>query len=238
MKIVTWNCNGGFRNKYKSIIEFDADIYFIQECENPFLVKNDETFRRFAENALWIGDNKNKGLAVFSKKEHKIDKLSWNEIYREHQLKWFIPFKVNNELTFLAVWNHHANAKAFNYIGQFWLFMQNNKELFQNCIIAGDLNSNSIWDSWDRWWNHTDCVKELEAIGIYSIYHKRLNIKQGLEQDKTFFLHHNRQKGYHIDYIFSPEQYLDKTNDFKIGEYDKWSSKSDHLPLVWEFSVN
>ncbi len=238
MKIITWNCNGGFRNKYKSIVEFDADIYIIQECENPALVKNDEIFRKFSENALWIGDNKNKGLGVFSKKDHNIEKLSWNETYRGHQLKWFIPFKINNGLTFLAVWNHHAKAKAFKYIGQFWLYMQNNKELLHNCIIAGDFNSNSIWDSWDRWWNHSDCVKDLEVINTHSIYHKRLYIKQGSEQDKTFFLHHNSQKGYHIDYIFSPEKYLDQTKDFEIGKYDKWSSKSDHLPLVWEFYIS
>lgn len=41
MKIVSWNCNGSFRETIKSILDkdtktyLDADIYVICECENP-----------------------------------------------------------------------------------------------------------------------------------------------------------------------------------------------------------
>ena len=33
IKIVSWNCNGKFREKFEEIVEEDADIYVIQECE-------------------------------------------------------------------------------------------------------------------------------------------------------------------------------------------------------------
>ena len=36
MKIVSWNCNGVFREDFKVVQkEIDPDIYVIQECENP-----------------------------------------------------------------------------------------------------------------------------------------------------------------------------------------------------------
>ena len=35
MKIISWNCNGKFREKFKDILEEDADMYVICECENP-----------------------------------------------------------------------------------------------------------------------------------------------------------------------------------------------------------
>ena len=35
MKIVSWNCRGGFRNKFKYLLDQDVDIYIIQEYKNP-----------------------------------------------------------------------------------------------------------------------------------------------------------------------------------------------------------
>ena len=56
MKIIFWNVNGKFREKFTSIIEEDADIYVIQECENPEETKINE-YKDFAgENYFWTGD--------------------------------------------------------------------------------------------------------------------------------------------------------------------------------------
>ena len=42
MKFVSWNVYGNFREKFTEIIKEDADIYIIQECEDPAKAKSDE----------------------------------------------------------------------------------------------------------------------------------------------------------------------------------------------------
>lgn len=236
MKILTWNCSGGFRKKFNRILHFEADVCVIQESENFELIdeKIIKTLRNHYSNFLWTGDNKNKGLGILTKSNVKVDILDWNLNHRGRKLKHFLPITINNDLTLLAVWTHQANAKAFAYIGQFWLLLQNNKKEFKNIIIAGDFNSNSIWDSWDRWWNHSDCVKELENLYIYSVYHKLFNEQQGQESLNTFYLQKNVSKGYHIDYVFASEKYFNKNTKLIIEDIKNWIDISDHVPILFE----
>ena len=63
MKIISCNCNGAFRKKYESLLDLKVDIFIIQECENP-AETSDKNYKEWAENYLWIGDTKNKGLKL------------------------------------------------------------------------------------------------------------------------------------------------------------------------------
>jgi exonuclease III len=238
MKIVSWNCNGALRNKLHKLSSFEADVYIIQECENPNINREkNEEFRLFSANNLWVGRSNNKGLGVFAKNSAKLEKLKWDHSFHGRELQWFIPFSINNDLKIVAVWNHRANAKAFPYIGQFWLFMQNNKEKLRNSIICGDFNSNTIWDNWDRWWNHTDVVRELEALEIVSLYHCQTGEEQGKEKQPTFYMHRNSDKPYHIDYAFIARSMMNGSI-IKIGSPSEWLELSDHMPLVVELRTN
>jgi exonuclease III len=236
MNIVTWNCNGAFRKKFEQISDLQADIYIIQECENPADTEHQE-YKKWATNHLWIGDNKNKGLGIFAAKHVKIAPLDWSNRYQDHPVKYFLPCLVNEQFQLLGLWNHYNNSPNFGYIGQFWKYLQVNEQHFKNIIIAGDFNSNAIWDQWDRWWNHSDVVNALEKLGIRSLYHRRLNEVQGKEASPTYFQNRKPEKPYHIDFVFSSSEFSDALTRFEIGNAEHWLKFSDHLPLSCEFGI-
>jgi exonuclease III len=75
MNIISWNCNGAFRKKFQHVSKMDADIYIIQECEDPSKTNHKEYYD-WSNNHLWIGDNKNKGIGIFAKESVKIERLN------------------------------------------------------------------------------------------------------------------------------------------------------------------
>jgi exonuclease III len=233
---LTWNCNGALRKKFSYLLRFDADILVIQECEKPSsVVKGSPEYREFSSNSLWTGKVNNRGLGIFAKHNLPLERLDWNHMFRDRVLQWFLPVRIDGTNDIVAVWNHHAEAEAFSYIGQFWQFIQNNRGLLADSIICGDFNSNSIWDKWDRWWNHSDCVRELSQMSIHSVYHSIHGISQGEEVQKTFYLHRKPDKGYHIDFIFAKDELISRTKRLDYGDFSEWKAKSDHVPIVWEF---
>lgn len=234
MKIVTWNCNGAFRKKFEELSKLNADIFVIQECENP-AESNHKEYIKWSKNYLWIGENKNKGVGVFVRNDWKLEKLDWSNKYKDHNVKYFLPCLINNDFQLLGVWLHQNNSPTFGYIGQLWKYLQENKPKFNNLILVGDFNSNKIWDKWDRWWNHSDVVNELKELEIESLYHLYFQEYQGEELQPTFFLQKNKKKPYHIDYIFSSKHFTKNLKKVTVGDKDFWLNISDHLPLVCEF---
>lgn len=199
LKIVTWNCNGAFRKKFAALAKFNADILVIQECEDPAQTQ-DVAYRDFAQNYLWLGPTKNKGLGVFARKGIQLSKVG----LELEPLELFLPVLVNGQWPLLACWTRQANSPTFRYIGQLWKLLQKERSFLASdtAMLIGDLNSNARWDEWDRWWNHSDVVRELEALGLSSAYHRHFSELQGEESKPTLFLQRKIEKPYHIDYGF------------------------------------
>jgi exodeoxyribonuclease-3 len=244
MKIVTWNCNGALRNKLAEADALQADVLVIQECEDP--ARSTESYRTWAGGCLWIGDNKNKGIGVFPKNNHRVQALAWQgdhqitglanqsaaSRWRSDELKYFLPFCLNDQFTVLAVWNQGRDAQAFAYIGQLWKYLQIHRADLarENVVVLGDFNSNSIWDQPDRWWNHSDVVQELPALNLRSAYHHHRAELPGTESQPTFYLQRNPTKPYHIDYVFTASALLPNSR-LEIGMRGDWLGVSDHMPV-------
>jgi exonuclease III len=230
MKIVTWNCNGAFRKKFQMIDRFDADLYVIQECEKP--ENSTDGYRSWSGTNFWRGENKHKGLGIFAKQGVEITLLPWED----GGLQLFLPVRVNDRFNLVAVWTKQANSPTFGYIGQLWKYLELHKDKLAagNAVLCGDLNSNKIWDVWDRWWNHSDVVRELGNANMQSLYHLATGEEQGVESTPTFFLHRKLNRPYHIDFVFaSSGLFRPEFNVVSIGNHAEWLEHSDHMPVAF-----
>ena len=237
MKIVSWNCNGKFREKFKEIVSEDADIYVIQECENP-AESDDEDYREFAgDNYFWTGGIHYKGLGIFAKDEIDLKRIEGlNESFKN-----FIALRVNDNFNLLGVWAMGADKeKGLNgYVEMIHDYFDANQQLFdENLIMCGDFNSNAVWnnkhkskDSDGNAKNHTNLNLKLNEKGLYSVYHELYDNEQDNEKDATFYQSRHLNQPYHIDYVYAKK---DAVLEFEILDFWKWISLSDHLPLVFK----
>ena len=251
MKIVTWNCNGALRNKTEALDTLNADVYVVQECENPAL--STSKFQEWAGDYLWVGTSKHKGLGIFPTKGNTVQACQWHGTFSHFgvinsnpssswstdALKLFLPFILNDKYQVLGVWTKADHAEVFSYTGQLWKYLQIHRDQLKrsDTILLGDFNSNRIWDKPDRWWNHSDVVEELAAINLESLYHQQTLQAQGQETTPTFFLQRNLEKAYHIDYVFV-SQNLMSCSHLQIGNQEQWLGLSDHMPLTLEIEAH
>lgn len=221
MRIVSWNCNGKFREKFCDILLLDADIYVIQECENP-AESTCAKYRDFAQNYLWTGENKSKGLGVFARKNINITENKWSKFC----LRNFLSIKVNDTFDLLAVW------ACKPYIEEYYIYQSINISNYnESTIIIGDFNSNAIWDKNHYTRTHSAVVQQLNAIGMCSAYHYKNNVEQGSKTEPTFYLYRHSDKGYHIDHCFTAAKNI---QDYRVLHSLDWLKKSDHVPILIE----
>lgn len=225
VRIVTWNCNGGFWRKHVHLSELSADILVVQECNDPARSK-DKAYRAWAgTNYAWIGQSANKGLGIFGRSSVQITPLSSMPMPR-----FFLPVRVG-EIPVCGVWAHTDPQGARHYCGQTHAYLAQQPAWLADplCIFLGDMNSSRIWDRPTRVWNHSASVQILQDHGLVSAYHQSQQVDQGAEPHPSFLLHRNSAKPYHIDYIFHGRGW--QVDHCGIGAPDQWLDHSDHMPI-------
>jgi len=223
-----------FRNKADFILSYKPDILIIPECEN----KERLSFGLFSDlptDSIWYGDNSTKGIGVFTFNDFKIKLLD----IHNPEFKYILPLSISNEhstFTVFAVWAQ-SSKNHYNYTEHVWYAIQYYQSLMEgeNVILAGDFNSNTIWDKQHRKINHSSIVNFLESKNIISTYHHYHNQIQGQEKHNTLYMQRNVNLPFHIDYCFASKELTEKLIDVEVGEYETWSKCSDHSPLMITF---
>ena len=228
MRLVTWNCNGALRNKAHLLDELNADLFIVQECEDPARFNGAAT--RWFDSYLWHGEDANKGIGVFSRSNLPLRRIDLDSRNTELML----PFAFGEDRTGLAVWTKAGDKTHGSYIGQLWHYIQKNLSFVSNAsLVCGDFNSNAQWDRKRRVGNHSDVVDALEGMGLSSIYHRVFNEPHVSESVPTFFMYRKDNKTYHIDYVFMSHRFADVDGaSIELPAGSQWRAASDHIPIV------
>ena len=226
-----------YRKKAEIILTEKPDILIVPECENQKrLLFGLDT--KQPTDIFWYGDNPHKGIGVFSYSDFKIKLLG----IHNPDFKYVLPLSVYNDkinLTIFAIWAQKPESHGC-YTEQVWNAVRFYSNLLdnENVILAGDFNSNSIWDKPKRIYNHTNLVDFLKTKNILSTYHHFHKQTQGKEKDYTLFMQRKIDRPYHIDFCFASLNLIEKLKNVEVGTYEKWTTYSDHNPLIVNFDLH
>lgn len=225
MKIVSWNANCKFREKYKEVAKLDADIYIIQECENPATCK-DKDYCDFVKNGFWVGNLNFKGLMVFTTRpEISFKRLDW----KDSEKRFFIPVRVNDSFNLVASWACDPYCEEL----QDWVELVVDN-ISSDTVIIGDLNSNVILDPKHirkSGKSYGKVVEMLQSKGLEDMWHYHHKEEQGKESVPTFYLYRHLDKPLHLDHCLANPALV---SSMIIHARWQWLVLSDHLPIEVE----
>lgn len=241
MKIVSWNCEGGFyeNRKYKKIQKLDADIYVIQEVNKPKCA--DDEYEEFMKNSelLLYDDNdesgNNKGIAIIAKEGIKLDNNNWEFEYND-----FLSLRVKDSFNLVGVWTHKKKGNSSKeYVNRMEKYLEDHDKEFinsDNLIICGDFN---IDISLKEQEGQNRYIELLNKYGYESIYHKLNDEKFGEESVKTYYFKYDgKEYGNHLDQLFTKPEII---SSFEVGRKEDFvdceGPHSDHVPLIFEVDL-
>jgi len=231
MKFATWNCAMGLGKKHPKLLTLGAEVMVIQKCSRP----DTEQLSRAPEwSSSWFGKNHNKGLGV-------LVKAPW--VIREAQAlkpKWAGKVVIDGHASIevFPVWAHMSERPNVEYIEQVHLLLDiiEKTPISPFTIVAGDFNSNSIWDGGYKR-NHSAAVERFRKLGMESAYHVFSGEPQGAERHPTLWFRKKKDNPYHIDYAFLSRPLLSKLKGVVVGRCEDWLSLSDHAPVLVELDL-
>nr|AGS53929.1 predicted protein [uncultured bacterium contig00087] len=255
MKIVSWNCRGGFDGDKPKIINEsfnDADILVIPECRKMDMDVKIEGYSNDKEHRDWYGDGKevvkdeagnpnkiyNRGIGIFCKKGITIKQNEkWDKELRDNNdYRYLVPYNVSSEkfgaFTLIAVWTKGrlkgVKEDKFEYVEKIHAAIDKYKKiglLDDRVILIGDFNSNKVWDK--------EYNKELNHSKLVCKLENEYGIIEYSESNKenysTYHYYHKEEKEVIDDYCFASKN-IAKSAEFTVPASSEWD-KGENIKL-------
>ncbi len=222
LRLATWNCcRGPIGDKLRAAESLGADVLVIQELPRP---AGPVPF-------LWFPVGRSLGVAVitgngFTAKPAPVR----GALLGSHAADIEGPIRFR----LLAVWTRAEHGYVRSLAADLDTVKAHRSR--RPVVLAGDFNSNSIWDRPRRSFDHGRLVRRLhDELGLVSAYYAWHGVAHGAEPDATHFFLRKPDRPYHLDYCFVPERW--KIRNVSVGRNDEWARTSDHRPLVVDLNA-
>jgi exodeoxyribonuclease-3 len=222
--------------KLDALLRLRPDVAIVCECAEPQRLERSSAFD--GGDLVWIGDNRNKGLAVLTFNGYTA-RLA-HPFYPT--LRHIAPVHITGptECNLLAVWAQNASGGAIrkHQLGPLRRALTKYRGFLTErlSLVAGDFNNSVFWHRPGWSINHANAVASLQKLGLVSAYHELRGERQGSESIPTLYWRDRTKDGptYHIDYVFLPSQLLGRVRELTVGLYEDWCGVglSDHVPIL------
>ena len=231
MRVISWNCQGGYKKKIDKILELNPDIVVIQECEVL------ERLRAFCKEKIplksfWFGGfYPHRGVGVFFYKDYQILSMEKNI-----SIEFIAPMKIMNNFEFylFAIWAMApmGKDKGRSYTYQIEKVVTKYENILKNnlSILIGDYNSPHIEEPVEK--SEFKVVEWFKKQEIFSVYHEYFKKGYGEHNQHTFYQHKNIEFKHMLDYCFASKSIIERISNVEVGKYEGWIEFSDHCPLI------
>jgi len=231
VRLISWNCAGGFARKAHKVASLAPDVAVLAEVRKVDQFALGEEYQ-----AVWFGDEGAKGVLVAARKPWALTCVA--EADARHAIAFEASLR-EHSIGLIAVWSMPIGG---NYVEAACAGLEAVLPAigpFDRHIVAGDFNASVAFDTGrgpDRRFSRiTSCMS---ARDLESLWHTSRKEAFGEETRPTYFHQWKREQPFHIDYMFACPSLRNQLRDLSIGEYDAWRTDgSDHMPLIADFDL-
>lgn len=231
VRIVAWNCCGGFGSKRAALAAIGCDAAIVAEAYDrapePSLLEPGPTWG-------WNGLSGSKGLALVG-----LNVPIVTEPLRPQTGRYSIAGTLDSGIGLLGIWS--VKPEGSSYGQQVVDAISGYEDWLTDLpgLVAGDFNlaPNGIEDS--RTGVLRRVFDHLARLDYVSIYHEHFDEDYGSETRPTYFHRRRQAEAHHIDFCFIHRSLVPRVRGFEVGTYDRWVARrepsaglSDHVPLI------
>lgn len=232
MRIVSWNCQQGFKKKKGALAALKPDIAVL--CEAPLTNPFEASLLDGPVSWHSAGSVPNKGLAVAGFHEEL-----QSEAGRSPSCRWGVAVSRQDGPGVLGVWSVPLPGQRY---GQEVLgIIDSHADWIAGggVIVAGDFNidANGVGNGARGAVLFAEIIRRLAELGLVSAYHSWNGEAFGEESAMTHYHQRRPDRGFHIDYCFIPKEWHTAVRAVVVGAPEQWLQHSDHMPILVDLAI-